>query len=392
MTTATNEFPVMSYPVKDYWRVYTLTLTADPKACTGACSNCNDTKTHCALTMGGHRKRTLPEAVRGMIPAESRDWLISGTVATSRIPWQIFAGCECDPDFVSGKIAEAWASCDEPSSRGVPYWSIFHGLCHNVHMDRDCQLRFAHDVLFSGRRVVTAPEQIEAILAPIVLLGGYSGQALTSRNTMQVLSGVRMGCLNHPDVLRAVLSADGSGFGPGLSDEVRQVTETLKPFDLFLDSWIPGLSERLPLGFRSGLMHRRRQEARLFLDLMLAGDAMGPVPVSALQGVLDLARAAEENNSRKDPCGSMETGIKKRLWFTLEDLDLIGNRQVPACLPRALRLKLQLRKAGPCERVTERLVVASKSWGKISFRDKKKWLEIPVTADPNWVRKEPPHA
>lgn len=391
MTTATNEPPVLSYPVKDYWRVYTLTVTGDPNACTGGCRGCNKTSTHCLMTKGGYRRMTMPEAVRGMIPAESRDWLTSGLHAR-RVPWQVLAGCECDPDFVSRKIAEAWASHDALNTRGTPPWTIFDGLCRNVYMDRDCQLRFAHDVLFSGRDEVTVSGQVEAALGHHALLenGELPARALTRRDILPVLSGMRLGALSHPDVLKAVLSADGSGFSPGLSDEVRLVAEILEPFDLLLESWTPGLSARLPLGFRSALMHCRLEQAQLFIDLLLAGDVLAPVPVHALQGVLDLARAAEENQDRRDPCGAMEKGMKKRLIAVLDNLGMLDHGDVSACLPRPLRLKLQLRK-GECLQATERLLVASKSWGKISIRDRK-WMEIPVTADPGWVRKEPLHA
>ena len=391
MNVTTTDPPVCSYPVRDYWRVYTLTLGGDSRECTGSCHCCNCTTDLCSAR--GARRAYLPEAVRGMMPAESRDWLLSRSSAVRKAVWQVMAGCECDPEFVSARIREAHSYESQPNGTSTPYWTIFHGLCHNVHMDRATQLRFAHDVLFSNRKVVTDAE------ARLRALGGGYGlreqdlpcRAMERRSVWGINTSLGWGALNHPDVLHALLSPDGSGFGPGLSDEVKMTAEILEPFDRMLDRWSPGLSQRLPLGFRSSMMHSHATGSELFIDLLLVGEVLAPVPVQALGGVLELVVAAQLQSRRGFPSDSRTEHMHRRLHEDLAGLGLMNENGAVACTLRKLRLKLALRMGQPCL-ATERMLVASKSWGKISLREKKKWIEIPVTADPAWTRKEPPHA
>ena len=193
-------------------------------------------------------------------------------------------------------------------------------------------------------------------------------------------------------MLAAVLAPDGSGFGPGISDEVRTCAEVLEPFDRMLDRWKPGLPERLPMAFRLSLMHSDFSEGGLLLELLLTGDHLAPVPVHALEGVLDLVYAARRIQSRRIPVpDSRVEEMRRRLLSTMTSLELLGDYRGRACVSRQLERKLALRN-GQGGMTSERLVVASKSWGKVSLGDKKKWIEIPVTADPSWTRQEPPHA
>ena len=394
MTATKTEPPVCSYPIKDYWRVYTLEIGADPKACNRECPDCNFTNTMCSASPGGHRKVKLPAAVRGMIPAESRDWLLSSSSAMQKSIWQVLAGCECDPEFVSKMISAAWAAEDQPNRRPMLFWTTFRGLCHNVHMDRATQLRFAHDVLFCNRKVLTGADQIRQAMGFFWALRSddVPAKVLQRRSIRGLFDGILWGALSHPDVLTAVLAPDGSGFGPGISDEVRTCAEVLEPFDRMLDCWKPGLPERLPMAFRLSLMHSDFSEGRLLLELLLTGDHMAPVPVHALQGVLDLVHAARRIQSRHSPLPDpMVEQMRQRLLSTMTSLELLSGDRGFACGSRQLEQKLALRK-GQGGMAAERLVVASKSWGKVSLGDKKKWIEIPVTADPSWTRQEPPHA
>ena len=110
-----------------------------------------------------------------------------------------------------------------------------------------------------------------------------------------------------------------------------------------------------------------------------------------LGGVLELVVAAQLQSRRGFPSDSRTEHMHRRLHEDLAGLGLMNENGAVACTLRKLRLKLALRMGQPCL-ATERMLVASKSWGKISLREKKKWIEIPVTADPAWTRKEPPHA
>jgi hypothetical protein len=261
-------------------------------------------------------------------------------------------------------------------------------------MDRETQLRFAHDVLFCNRKVMTDADEIWRTVGLFwpPSSEGVPAKVLQRRSIRGLFDGILWGALSHPDVLAAVLAPDGSGFGHGISDEVRTCAEVLEPFDRMLDSWKPGLPERLPMAFRLSLMHSDLSEADLLLELLLIGDHLAPIPVHTLHGVLDLVYAARRIQSR---CGSlpdsMVEGMRRRLLRTMMSLKLLSDRSGPACGYRQLEQKLALR-SGKGGMAAERLVVASKSWGKVSLGDKKKWIEIPVTADPSWVRREPPHA
>jgi hypothetical protein len=187
---------------------------------------------------------------------------------------------------------------------------------------------------------------------------------------------VNHGGINRPEVLKAVLDPSGSGFPK--SDELNMHRDVVKPLDQELDFVSPGLSKSIPLIMRAALM---RGDSKLFdeiFDLIIESDFIYPTPISVMEGLQTL-------KTIYDRCQANTAGVSldSMALATLEDSDFVDE-----CGQFRLELKLELRR-GDTSRGKETLKVASKSWGKIKWSEKRRWLEIPVLPDYSWLRTEP---
>lgn len=376
--------PIDSYPASSYWRVYELEL-----ATPCPCYRCHQEFKSNNYSPSYQEKVSVPAAIPYVIPANLRDWMWEAGVFKGVD--DLYAACEMDIAF----LQKAMTKYSDMSYANQ--WALRNGLGSNANMDLNCQLQFAHDILFGNVKAIEGRDEVGLFLKnndPFTSLstarswGTYKlkqdlPSLFLSRPHHTFSEGFTLAVnhsgINRSEVLKAVF--DSSGAGLPQSDELNMHRDVVKPLDQELNRISPGLSNNIPLVMRAALM---RGDTSLFdeiFDVIIESDFIYPTPISILEG---LRRLKTEVYDNRGPASSGGIRLDAMALATLEASDFVED-----CRQSKLELKIALRQ-GDTTAGKETLKVANKSWKKIKWREKRRWLEIPVLPDSSWVRTEPP--
>jgi len=392
MSTSALVLPSSTYPAKDYWKAYV--FSCEDRFSFDCCTYCRRMTRGFNLFQSHSGRTTVPESVPARMSAAVRDWMLKKGRNLRSHAKNVFSCCEVNSEFVSDLLS---------TSNVAGYWDISSGLSVNPHLDLDSQLALVFQTLFGGREPVTDRNEISSQLNSLA----FTPPAVMSRtnfNWTWLLQGaVGFGCINEPQALKALLSPTGAGFDRRFNSKILEVQEVVRPLDKFLEYCKPGLSGKLPLGLKAALLSKDRYTVSTFIVLLLAGDTNHPIPLWALDGIVELTNAINDMytdligqadfDSDSDLTLAYEQELREGFTVQLYDLlwaNAIGSATLP-CELAYLRAKQELR-AGRSSSGTEYIKVAHKSWGKVAWSDKKKWITIPVLPSESWVRQEPPHA
>jgi hypothetical protein len=382
MTPLEPALPICSYPASNYWRVYELELNTPCR-----CYKCGEEGFKAnSYSAHYHTKVTVPNAIPRVISADLRDWMWKEGVFKKGVH-SIYAACEMDIAFLQKAMS------GYPQMSHSNRWSFQTGVGANTNMDLNCQLQFAHDILFGNVTAIEGRDEVGLFLkSNDPHLGRHSGSwgIYVRKQDVPLLflhkshgiwshmvnHAVNHGGINRPEVLKAVLDPSGNGFPQ--SDELNMHRDVVKPLDQELDFVSPGLSKSLPLIMRAAMMRGNSHLFDEIFDLIIESDFIYPTPISVMEGLQTL-------KTIYDRCRANTAGVSldSMALAALEDSDFVDE-----CSQLKLELKLALRR-GDTFAGKETLKVASKSWGNIKWREKRRWLEIPVLPDYSWVRTEP---